>query len=210
MDPINGNSENTTILFINGIATSEEVAVKNAELLAEHFAAPVELIYNPPSKNWGYFSIPVDAARGVAALLSHQAGAIVEQDTILRLGGAIRDAYQRGEKISIYAHSQGALILRDTLELIRDKWLSQGREHEWNKLTERLSIYTYGIDVDNWPDVATSEVTNRFDPIYQVTALINACINLFARSSTDAAPDSPMVNDRLIAHSFASYLLSQK
>lgn len=100
--------------YLNGIRTPEASAKEALRVLEGKTSQDIELIYNPTE---GLLS---DAAESIANLSG--------MDTAIsrKAQAQFRKSLDKGEKVQIFAHSQGAAIAADALHKISDAWRKEG------------------------------------------------------------------------------------
>lgn len=111
--------------YINGIRTSEASAKETVKALEGKTKGPIQLIYNPTE---GLISDSIEALKNLTGIdtgISRQAQA------------QFKAALEKGEKVRIFAHSQGAAITADALREIATDWRKAGLSPQ--QIEKRLS-----------------------------------------------------------------------
>lgn len=113
------------IFYINGIRTPEASAQEAVDVLKAKTNQEIQLIYNPTE---GLIS---DTAEALANLTGINTG------ISRKVQNQLRSSLDKGEKVQIFAHSQGAAIAADALHKIADAWRDEGVTRK--EISRRLS-----------------------------------------------------------------------
>ncbi|MCA9201195.1 MAG: hypothetical protein KDA87_26825, partial [Planctomycetales bacterium] len=109
------------VYYINGALTNWETAQSEAVLLSDQLQRPVMLIYNGTNG----LSDVTEVLRDYAWNINEAS----QNDTIPFLLAALREDAANGRRSSIVTHSQGNMILRNALEIMRatggQEWIEQ-------------------------------------------------------------------------------------
>lgn len=107
-------TEPVKAFYLNGIRTPESAAKESLQGLEDKTKQDIELIYNPTEGLLSDVAESVANLSGVDTAISRKAEA------------KFRQALDKGEKVKIYAHSQGAAIAADALRSIAESYKKQG------------------------------------------------------------------------------------
>ena len=112
--------------FINGIATSKQIAKLNGKALAEIFKTPIHVLYNPSK------SLPIDLLQSV---LERTYG----KNTIITdsIYNVIKEELKSGRKIKLIGHSQGGIIGSSVINRLVD-------DVEMKPYLKKIELYTFG------------------------------------------------------------------
>lgn len=161
-------------LYVNGAWVSEHQAETQANLLADSLGRNVRLVYNDTERanGAGFF----DDASGRLADLFHVAcgklssftGRICEP-AVDALAAQLFELYSSSDnpRIDIHAHSQGAVLVKNALSLLRSR-LGIGDESSWSKLlTSRFRISIYGDAEHGLPATVTKAYLHSNDVVHR-------------------------------------------
>lgn len=111
--------------FINGIATSQELAKVNGRKIAELFKREIHLLYNPSD------SMPLDL---IECFMDRtlKANTKVTQS----IYKVVLQALKEKEKVVLLSHSQGGIITGEIVNLLVN-------DEENHHLAEKLEVYTF-------------------------------------------------------------------
>ncbi|HEY9841161.1 MAG TPA: hypothetical protein V6D23_11945, partial [Candidatus Obscuribacterales bacterium] len=102
------------VFYLNGIRTPEASARKTSEQLESRLGQKVELLYNPTE---GLIGDACETLANLSGLDTRVSGLAQER---------FRHSLDQGEKIRIFAHSQGAAIAADALRKLAKAYQAEG------------------------------------------------------------------------------------
>lgn len=143
----NCDGEKPRIYFINGIENSPQDNCKTSRELAKVTCSEVVGIYN---RTEGLVRDGVEAIRNIFG--SHPFGGNKPTNTTTQL---ILEAILQNppKEITLYAHSQGGLILRESLNEVKNRLRRKPMgEKAINDLMQKINIKSFGTAEDYWPD----------------------------------------------------------
>ncbi|MEM6273923.1 MAG: hypothetical protein AAF735_01675 [Myxococcota bacterium] len=152
--PRDGNVRDGPVtILVNGIDTSPQFALDNAQQYADLTGRPTVMLYNATSSPEG------DAVESIGQMLRVRNDRAIEN-----LADAIVHELLSGKPVSVAAESQGALMTRNALEMVRSDllvhygWQRNGRRPptaEQRALADaamaRITVETYGGAADSYP-----------------------------------------------------------
>lgn len=150
--------------FINGIRTSEASARSNTELISHNLGEPVEMIYNPTH------GAVADAAEALQNIVG--ADTKISRET----QGKLRKALDSGEKVRIFAHSQGAAITGDALHKLAAQYKAEGKTPaQVKELMSKVEVISFGgfSDKESFPPGV--KLSQNRDPGDHIPQLGTAC-----------------------------------
>jgi hypothetical protein len=116
--------------FVNGIATSKEIAKLNGKALSEVFQAPIHVLYNPSQ------SIPLDLLESVLERTYDRATAITNS-----IYDVIKEELLTGRNVKLMGHSQGGIITSSVINrLVEDE--------EMTPYLKNIELYTFASAAD--------------------------------------------------------------
>ncbi|PKL80442.1 MAG: hypothetical protein CVV27_00295, partial [Candidatus Melainabacteria bacterium HGW-Melainabacteria-1] len=136
------NADQPKTFYLNGIRTPEASAREALRNLESKTGQPIELIYNPTQ---GLLS---DAAESIANLSG------VDTGISRKAQASFREALDKGEKVKIYAHSQGAAIAADALHKVVKTWREEGlNPDQIRQQLSRVEVVGFGgfTTAENFP-----------------------------------------------------------
>lgn len=116
--------------FVNGIATSKEIAKLNGKALSEVFQKPVHVLYNPSQ------SIPFDLLESVLERTYGRQTAITNS-----IYDVIKEELQTGKKVKLMGHSQGGIITSSVINRLVD-------DPEMTEYLKNIDLYTFASAAD--------------------------------------------------------------
>ncbi|MEL6195461.1 MAG: hypothetical protein AAFP04_09115 [Myxococcota bacterium] len=152
--PRDGNvREGPVTILVNGIDTSPQFALDNAQQYADLTGRPTVMLYNATSDPGG------DVIESIGQMLR-----VRNDPAIENLAGAIVHELLSGKPVLIVAESQSALMTRNALEMVHSDlmvhygWQRNGRRPptaEQRALADaamaRITVETYGGAADHYP-----------------------------------------------------------
>lgn len=119
--------------YLNGIRTPEASAKSDLQALEAKTGQDIELLYNPTQGLLG------DSAEALANLTG------ISTAVARRAENAFRQALDKGEKVQIFAHSQGAAIALDALRNIAQDYRRQGlSESQVEAKMKQVNVVGFG------------------------------------------------------------------
>jgi len=116
--------------FVNGIATSKEIAKLNGKALSEVFQTPVHVLYNPSQ------SIPLDLLESVLERTYDRPTAITNS-----IYDVIKEELLIGRNVKLMGHSQGGIITSSVINrLVEDE--------EMTPYLKNIELYTFASAAD--------------------------------------------------------------
>lgn len=150
--------------FINGIRTSEASARSNTRLIAENLGQQVDLLYNPTHGLIADAAESLENITGVDTAISRQ------------VQGRLRATLDSGEKVRIFAHSQGAAITGDALHKLAAQYRAEGKSQaQVAALMNRVEVISFGGFADRESYPAGVRVKQYRDPGDHIPQLGTAC-----------------------------------
>lgn len=154
--PRDGNVRGPVTIHVNGIDTSPQFALDNAQQYADLTGRPTVILYNATSNAVGDV---LESGAQIARLRNDRA--------VNNLADAILHELLSGKPVNIAAESQGAIITRNALEVVRAELLERygqerptgrrpsARNEQAHTQTEaalsRVTVETYGGAADHYP-----------------------------------------------------------
>lgn len=156
--PTNGRANGETVLFVNGIANTQQQAYTAALRIANETGAEVRILYN--------------STRGQAADFTRGAisdGWLTNNRSVQNLSNLIYGAAKSGCELHIFATSNGAAITKDALHKAQDRLFSdnnkntgalglepRGREtavRNTRRQLDSIQVETFGAVIDSFNGV---------------------------------------------------------
>ena len=157
-------SVNKFNVFINGMISDDLRAINNLKELSLNDANNI-LIYNESSylKNNGVInnckSFLQDMYHAILGKVSSSLGLKAEK-SVQSLVDFLKDTISFDSKVILNAHSQGAIILKNALNILKDSL----NNDDWDKLIKNLNINLLGSPVTNFPqELNITEWKTNFD-----------------------------------------------
>lgn len=164
VDAVETNPPKT--FFINGIRTPESSAKETQAMISERLGGtPVELVYNPTH------GLIADAAESLMNITG------VDTKISKDLQGRLRKTLDAGEKVRVFAHSQGAAITGDALHDIAAAYKKAGKsEADIAKIMSRVEVISFGgfADKDSYPDGVKFKLNREEDD--SIPQLATSCL----------------------------------
>lgn len=157
------------VIFINGVGNTSAQSIQSASLLSNHKDTPVYRVYNDKE----LLPIVGGVMHGVISKFNRRVGGYFESNAVRGLLNVLLDAYKKNKQIEVHAHSQGGIIVRDTLDFLK-QYLSTSQDDEvWSEFVSRVHVYVYGTAEHDWEDVSVTEYTFTGDPISLISRYID-------------------------------------
>jgi hypothetical protein len=123
-------NESEKWFFVNGIATSKEIAKINGKALSEIFQNNIHILYNPSQ------SIPIDLLESILERTYGRKTAITDS-----IYSVIKDELIKGTKIKLMGHSQGGIIVSSVVNRLVD-------DESMTKYLKNIELYTFASAAD--------------------------------------------------------------
>ncbi len=161
-DPVAGNVQSTPTknFYVNGIRTPEDRADQARDLVAEKLGQDVELLYNPTE---GLLKDGVEAWRNLSGF---------DTEISQQVEAKFKAALDKGEKVRIFAHSQGSAITADALRGLEETYAKEGKSpEEIQQLMSQVEVVGFGgfADYKSFPEgVNVKLARNKNDHVPQL------------------------------------------
>lgn len=143
------------IIYTNGINTPPEAACATMHKIADSRCAEVIGVYNA-----------TDGIGGDVANANRKINGDTSDPAAQALSELVQDMSARGEKVTIYAHSEGGLNAQTGLDAAHEQMtINHGADYA-NNAMQNMSVYSFGTAQRGWPAGPTyTQFTNVSDPV---------------------------------------------
>ena len=194
----------TRVIFINGVGNTSAESIRSASLLSNHQDSAVYRVYN----NKELLPIVGGVIHGVISKFNRRVGGYFEINALRELLSVMLDAHKKNMHIEVHAHSQGSIILRDTLDFLKEHLSSSQDLAAWSEFSGRVHVYTYGAAEHNWEDVTVTEYRFSRDPISLVSSYVDGILMKLSNLKLKKIAVDRIVlqGTRSFAHAFKNYI----
>ncbi|MGF6213689.1 hypothetical protein [Comamonas sp. 4034] len=143
------------IIYTNGINTPPEAACATMHKIADSRCAEVIGVYNA-----------TDGIGGDVANANRKINGDSSDKAAQSLSQLVQDMSARGEKVTIFAHSEGGLNAQTGLGIAYEKMEKEHGKGYANRAMQNMSVYSFGTAQRGWPTGPTyTQFTNFSDPV---------------------------------------------
>lgn len=179
------NSMNASLpvtFYVNGFVGSKDYYDPSIQKIADTMGSHVLGVINNQES-----SIVVDLQKALAGRLHHALGEKAEKKAVTNLKECILDFHENfpDKDIRILAYSQGTIITKNSIELLR----KEIPEEDWLSLSRKLKVELYGAAQHLWPsDVSVVEYMHKKDYVPGLTQIPDTVRHAFQSGEIRGSP----------------------
>lgn len=164
-DPVSTNVQATPTknFYVNGIRTPQSRADQARDLIADNLGQEVELLYNPSES---LLQDGIEAWKNLSGFETEISRQVEE-----KFKNAL-DTAEQGQKIRVFAHSQGSAITADALRNLEKTYLRSGKSAtEVEQIMSQIEVVGFGgfADYQSFPNgVNVTLSRNKDDHVPQL------------------------------------------